>query len=293
MEDHFFDIQTDKLFKRISFFILFGIILNLLLFFGTSYLENKITNRSFINSYVIYCTFLGIFHSCIFRKFIRNFLTMTLMFFFIGLAFCLFYFVMLTFSFGIEVFAFLAVLIVYLSVQLITLRLCFNLKPTASTSFITILIFIAGFSITYIKKDYDLYYYGFSFICSVWCLNIILSALLFSDFVFDKKQENASKDRSNTGEINVENFKDYLKTIFGSQITFYEAFNEFQIYEIDCFPENFEHKLAIEFSNENIKFATVTKEPSVDFSLYDYVIETNKEAEDFIQHILKFGWPIK
>ncbi|OHT45823.1 hypothetical protein B0A71_17605 [Flavobacterium tructae] len=293
MGDHFFDIRTDKLYKRIAFFILFGVLLNLLLFFGTSHLENKITNRSFINSYVIYCTFLGLFHCCVYRKFIRNFLTMTIVFFFIGLAFCLFYFVMLTFSFGIEVFAFLAVLIIYLSIQIVTLRLCFNLKPTASLSFITILIFIAGFSITYIKKDFDLYYYGFSFICSVWCLNIIVSVSLFSDFVFDKNQKNTSKDGSNTGKINTENFQDYLTTTFGSKITFYESFNEFQIYEIDCFPENFEHKLAIEFSNENIKFSTVTKEPSVDFSLYDYVIETNKEAEDFIQHILKFGWPIK
>ncbi|WP_035649247.1 hypothetical protein [Flavobacterium sp. ASV13] len=192
-----------------------------------------------------------------------------------------------------KILAFLAVLIIYLAIQIITLRLCFNLKPTASLSFLTILIFIAGFSITYIKKDFDLFYYGFSFISSVWFLNIILSVSLFSDFVFDKKQKNVSKNDSSTGEINVENFQDYLETIFGSKITFYESFNKFQIYEIDCFPENFEHKLAIEFSNENIKFATVTKEPSVDFSLYDYVIETNKEAEDFVQHILKFGWPIK
>ncbi|MEN2416430.1 hypothetical protein [Flavobacterium mesophilum] len=117
--------------------------------------------------------------------------------------------------------------------------------------------------------------------------------LLFSDFAFDKKQKTESRDHSNTGEINVENFQDYLKTIFSSQITFYEAFNKFHIYEIDCFEEDFEYKLAIECSNENIKFSTVTKEPSVDFSLYDYIIETNKEAEDFVQHILKFGWPIK
>ena len=83
MGDHFFDIRTDKLYKRIAFFILFGVLLNLLLFFGTSHLENKITNRSFINSYVIYCTFLGLFHCCVYRKFIRNFLTMTIVFFFI------------------------------------------------------------------------------------------------------------------------------------------------------------------------------------------------------------------
>ncbi|MHC0445823.1 hypothetical protein ACWA1F_10440 [Flavobacterium sp. 3-218] len=200
---------------------------------------------------------------------------------------------MLTFSFGIEFFAFLVVLIAYLAIQLVTLRFCFNLKPSAGINFITILIFIAGFSITYIKKDFDLYYYGFSFINSVWCLNIILSVLLFSDFVFENKQKNTIKDDSNRGEINVVNFQDYLKTTFSSQITFYESFNKYEIYEIDCFPEDFEHKLAIEFSVDNIKFATVTKEPSVDFSLYDYVIETNKEAEDFVQHILKFGWPLK
>ncbi len=291
MKDNYFDIQTDKLYKRIGFFILFGLLLNLSLFFGTTYLENEITNRSFINSYLIYCAFLGIFHSLVYRKYTLNFLTMTFAIFFIGSAFSLFYFLLLTISFGIEIFAFLAVLFVYVFFQLVTLKFCFKLKPTISLSFITILIFAASFGISYIKRDFDLYYYGFSFICSVWCLNIILSVLLYSDFVFDKKPENTLNDGFNKEEINIEKFENYLRTTFGSQIIFYEVFNKLRLLEIDCFPENHKHKLVIEISNENIKFGAITKAPSVDFSLYDYVLETNKDAEDFVDHIIKFGWP--
>jgi hypothetical protein len=92
-------------------------------------------------------------------------------------------------------------------------------------------------------------------------------------------------------EINIEKFKNYLNNVFGSQITYYEIFNAFHYFQIDCFPSDSKHRLAIEISKENIKFSTVTKEPSIDFSLYDYVIDTNTEAEKFIVQIQQSGFP--
>jgi hypothetical protein len=87
-------------------------------------------------------------------------------------------------------------------------------------------------------------------------------------------------------------FRNYLNDVYQSKIIFYEEFNEFVFFfEIDCFSEDCKHKLSIEVSDENIKFGAITKEPSIDFSLYDFVIETNKEAEEFVERINEFGWP--
>ncbi|TDO71068.1 hypothetical protein EV143_11060 [Flavobacterium chryseum] len=96
----------------------------------------------------------------------------------------------------------------------------------------------------------------------------------------------------NMKKINKESFRNYLNDVYQLKITFYEEFNEFVcFFEIDCFSEDCKHKLSIEVSDENIKFGAVTKEPSIDFSLYDFVIETNKEAEEFVEQINEFGWP--
>lgn len=94
--------------------------------------------------------------------------------------------------------------------------------------------------------------------------------------------------------IDIKNFSLFLFTTFSSQITFYEEFLPILYFvEIDCFSDDFEYKLSIEISDEAIKFALITKEPSIDFSLYDYVMNTNLEAEEFVKIVKHFGWPDK
>ncbi len=51
--------------------------------------------------------------------------------------------------------------------------------------------------------------------------------------------------------------------------------------QIDCFAKK-PYKLAIEVSSIDIKIATVTKVPAIDFSLYDYVFEDINQAMEFI-----------
>ncbi|WP_369013940.1 hypothetical protein [Flavobacterium anhuiense] len=93
-------------------------------------------------------------------------------------------------------------------------------------------------------------------------------------------------------KVNKENFRIYLNDVYQSKITFYEEFTEFvSFFEIDCFSEACKYKLSIEVSDDNIKFGAVTKEPSIDFSLYDFIFETNKQAEEFVEQINKLGWP--
>lgn len=93
-------------------------------------------------------------------------------------------------------------------------------------------------------------------------------------------------------KINKESFRNYLNDVYQSKITFYEEFSEFlSFFEIDCFSEDCKYKLSIEVSDNDIRFGTVTKEPSIDFSLYDFVMATNKEAQEFVEKINKLGWP--
>lgn len=79
----------------------------------------------------------------------------------------------------------------------------------------------------------------------------------------------------------------------------YDNFRDDQLYidkfktelwfvEIDCFP-NMPYKLTIALSDEDIRFATIDKEPTLDFSLYDFIFKENKEAEIFIEKGLKKG----
>ena len=92
-------------------------------------------------------------------------------------------------------------------------------------------------------------------------------------------------------KINIEDFKSFLFNTFSSQIIYYEEFKRnLHFVEIDCFSSDSEYKLAIEISNEDVKFSVLSKEPSIDFSLYDYVKVTNFDAEEFIKDVIKNGW---
>lgn len=92
-------------------------------------------------------------------------------------------------------------------------------------------------------------------------------------------------------QIKINNFKFFLVDMFSSQIIYYEEFiHNLHFVEIDCFPHDFDYKLSIEISDEDIKIGLVTKDSTIDFSLYDYVLYSNFEAEKFIKKIKKSGY---
>jgi hypothetical protein len=89
--------------------------------------------------------------------------------------------------------------------------------------------------------------------------------------------------------IDILDFKNFLKKTFISNEVFYEEFKpELHFAEIDCFSEE-NYKIAADISNDYIKIGTISKKPSLDFSLYEYTFETNNKAEDFILHVKKNG----
>ena len=93
--------------------------------------------------------------------------------------------------------------------------------------------------------------------------------------------------------IDIQDFISFLKKKFDATSIWIENFKPDLIFvQIDCFIDK-PFKLSIEVSSASIKFATVSKEPEFDFSLYDYVFENNTDAESFIFKSLEGGYPIK
>lgn len=90
--------------------------------------------------------------------------------------------------------------------------------------------------------------------------------------------------------IEIKKFKEFIYLQFSSDIIYYDEFkDDLHFSQIDCFGTK-PYKLMIEISIENIKFSTVSKEPEIDFSLYEYVEDTNISAEKFLLKI-KNGTP--
>lgn len=94
--------------------------------------------------------------------------------------------------------------------------------------------------------------------------------------------------------INKDSFVEYLLAQFNDEQMYIDKFKpDLWFAEVDCFIKQ-SYKLAIEISASNIKISTIDKEPSIDFSLYDYVFEERKDAESFIHEIvLKQEFPSK
>lgn len=94
--------------------------------------------------------------------------------------------------------------------------------------------------------------------------------------------------------IDITQFKEFLNRIFPSETMYVDEFKpDLQFVEVDFFSSQ-PVKLAIEISLEAIKMSTVNKEPSIDFSLYDYVFNNIDEAENFILKIKEAGvFPVR
>lgn len=92
--------------------------------------------------------------------------------------------------------------------------------------------------------------------------------------------------------IRMSEFKEHLHNTFDVKTIYYDEFKpDLHFIELDCFAKETNYKLSIEMTPLEIKFSTVSKIPELDFSLYEFSKATNQEAEDFLFHIIKTGWP--
>jgi hypothetical protein len=89
--------------------------------------------------------------------------------------------------------------------------------------------------------------------------------------------------------IDISDFKTFLNGTFPVETIWVDAFKpDLQFIQVDCFP-NQPIKLAIEISPEDVKVSTVSKEPVLDFSLYEYVFENIADAKNLILRIKSTG----
>jgi hypothetical protein len=89
--------------------------------------------------------------------------------------------------------------------------------------------------------------------------------------------------------IDISAFKDFINKTFPREtISIDEYKPDLQFAEIDCFPDQ-PVKLAIEVSLDSVKLSTISREPSIDLSLYEYSFEDISEAEKFVLQIRDTG----
>lgn len=89
--------------------------------------------------------------------------------------------------------------------------------------------------------------------------------------------------------INISDFKEFLIKKFNSDELIIDEFKPgLQFVEVDCFKKQ-TYKLSIEISPEDIKMSTIEKNPTLDFSLHDYIFQSNEEAETFIKDVCAKG----
>jgi hypothetical protein len=89
--------------------------------------------------------------------------------------------------------------------------------------------------------------------------------------------------------IDISAFKVFLNETFPAEAVWVDEFKpDLQFVEVDCFYDQ-PVKLAIEISPESIKLSTISKEPTIDFSLYDYSFNNFAEAASFVLQIKEAG----
>lgn len=89
--------------------------------------------------------------------------------------------------------------------------------------------------------------------------------------------------------IDFKYFEGFVRDIFSDSITYINYFKEDLVFmDIDCFPSE-SYKLTLALSSDDVRVATVSKEPELDFSLYDYFFKDRIEAENFLLSIKETG----
>jgi hypothetical protein len=89
--------------------------------------------------------------------------------------------------------------------------------------------------------------------------------------------------------ISISDFKEFLIKKFNADELYIDEFKPgLQFAEVDCF-KNQTYKLSIEMSTEDIKMSTIEKNATLDFSLHEYIFQSNKDAETFIKDVCAKG----
>ena len=84
--------------------------------------------------------------------------------------------------------------------------------------------------------------------------------------------------------INLDSLQNFIELAFTKDQLYIERFNhDVLIVDIDCLSEN--KKLTLRASFDKIEFSTIDKEPEMDFSLFDFAISDQAEAEKLIENI--------
>ena len=89
--------------------------------------------------------------------------------------------------------------------------------------------------------------------------------------------------------IDIDYFESFLSELFFDNVIIVDHFKEdLKFVDIDCFVDK-PYKLTLSLSTDDIRIATISKEPELDFSLYDYIFKDMREAKFFLMSIKEVG----
>lgn len=89
--------------------------------------------------------------------------------------------------------------------------------------------------------------------------------------------------------INILEFVNFLKVRIEKSKLYFDNFKPNLIFVDWNFDASKDYKITIEISDKHIAFSTISKTPSVDFSLHDYYLDSNQKAEEFVNSIIQKG----
>ena len=97
------------------------------------------------------------------------------------------------------------------------------------------------------------------------------------------KQKNTQTEKS---VISLDSFTNFISSNFSPDQLYIDRFKpDVLIVDIDCLAEN--KKLAIRASFNKVEFSTIDKDATLDFSLYDFAVHTQSQAEVLLLEIKK------
>ena len=86
--------------------------------------------------------------------------------------------------------------------------------------------------------------------------------------------------------IDLDSLTVFIRLSFRADQLYIDRFKQdVLIVEIDCLSGD--RKLALRSDGEKVEFSTVSKEPQIDFSLYDYSLKNQSQVEKLIIEINK------
>lgn len=161
--------------------LFFLILTCIVLLFATSYLENKVFERSLVTTFMAYCIFISLWGMYLYKINVLRILKLIFLLFVKGLFIAFIFFFMAGVTLNTVVFT-LTISAVYILLTTLFIKRFFIPEMKWIYPVILAIETIIFFCLMYLPDNITMHYYGFSIMCSLWSLSFIIPLLLNKNF---------------------------------------------------------------------------------------------------------------